>query len=307
EYELEVIEEWTVEEPLPNSGLRIDLPPRLGEVLLTGTEATVTIWASSGSMDAIRLEVLVQKALAELRAGAFSHLVRGNSLTVEMLGVPVDVVPVVVDASDWGVRREVPSGMKQSVPGNMVMFVLMSVLVTGAIRLLQDREQGHLQRLLAYPVAAGGVVAAQFISLLVIGIAEALYFLLLGRVIFGQTLGPAPWAVVGIMILLVAAVSGVGVLLGSTLKSAKQAAAVGLLLTLSMSALGGCWWPMEILPDGMKMAALTLPTGQTIHALIRLMVWEDAASAVLPNALYLAVFALVSCTLAASVLRRRLV
>lgn len=306
DYVIERLEEWVSEDPMPERGLRVDLPPRLGELLLTAGEGTVTIWSRGGSLNATRLEVLIQKALLDLRTLGFAHLARGDELSAESFADPVEVVPVSVEVSDWGVKREVPSGMKQSIPGNMVMFVLMSVLLTGAVRLLQDREHGHLQRLLAYPIVAGGVVGAQFLSLFLLGVAEALYFLLLGRLIFGQTLGSAPWAVVGIMVLLAAAVSGVGVLLGSVLKNIKQAVAIGLLITLGMSALGGCWWPLEILPDGMKLAAMSLPTGQTVHALIRLMVWEDPASAVLPNALYLAVFALISCGAAAVVLRRRL-
>ena len=304
DYGVEVLEEWPEER---SGGLRIDLPPRLGYKLLAGEKTPVTVHSSGGSTDGLRLEVLSRKMMLELRAEALARLARGEELNLEVLADPLEVVPVSVDASDWGNKREVPAGYKQSIPGNMVMFVLMSVLLTGALRLLQDREHGYLQRLLAFPISAGGVVAAQFLSLLTLGVAEAAYFLLLGRFLFGQTLGSHPWAVFGIMALMVAAASGVGVLLGSTLRNAKQASAIGILVTLVLSALGGCWWPLEILPGGMKTAAMALPTGQTMHAMIRLMVWDDAPGQVLPNALYLLSFALISCSVSAWVLRKRLV
>jgi len=189
----------------------------------------------------------------------------------------------------------------------MVMFVLMSVLVTGAVRLLLDRENGRLTRILAAPVAEGTVVAAQFLSLGALGAVEAAYFLLLGRLVFGQSLGPHPLAVVAVLLFTVAAVSGVGVILGATLRTARQAVAVGIFTTLVLAALGGCWWPVEILPAGMKTLALALPTGQAMHALVRLMVWGDSPAALAGFAVYMIAFGTVSAWVAAVLLRRSLV
>ena len=213
---------------------------------------------------------------------------------------------ITVAASDWGKKRQIPAGFKQSIPGNMVMFVLMSVLVTGSVRLLLDREAGHLQRMQASPIPPGGIIASQFLSLGLMGVVESLYFLFLGRVVFGHSLGSHPLAVVAVLALMVSAASGVGILLGATLRTAKQAAAVGIFSTLALSALGGCWWPLEILPGGMKAVALALPTGQTMHALIRLTVWDDPPSALLGFLFYMAGFAALSATAAARILRKRL-
>jgi len=192
------------------------------------------------------------------------------------------------------------------IPGNMIMFVMMAVLMTGAIRLLADREAGHLQRMMASPVAPSTIVASQFVSLGLLGLAEAAYFLLMGWLLFGQSPGPHPVAVLGVLVLLVAAVSGVGVILGATLRSAKQAAAVGLFITLGLAALGGSWWPLEILPRGMKLLAMSLPSGQTMHALVRLMVWGDSPLALGGYVAYMAAFSLVTAAIAVTVLRRHL-
>jgi len=179
------------------------------------------------------------------------------------------------------------------------------VLVTGAVRLLTDREAGHLERLLAWPVSTGAVVTAQFLSIGLLGLVEALYFLVLGR-LFGQSPGPHPLALFGVLALMVTAASGLGVLLGSTLRTARQAAALGIFITLALSALGGCWWPLEILPPAMKTLAMALPTGQAMHAIVRLMVWRDPPSALVGYLVYMVFFAALSLGVAATVLRRRL-
>jgi ABC-type multidrug transport system permease subunit len=298
---------WTSEKPLPVKGYRVDLPPKLGSVLVSGATGRIDVWSSSGDIDATRLRVTVEQAVLTLRGELLAHLVRGEPVTAASLAEPLEVVPITVKAADWGKKREIPSGFKQAIPGNMVMFVLMSVLVTGAIRLLLDREAGHLQRMLASPISERSIVLSQFLSLGLLGIFESLYFLLLGRVVFGQSLGDHPTAVIGVLVLMVAAASGVGIVLGATLKTAKQAGAVGIFGTLVLSALGGCWWPMEILPSGMKVLALSLPTGQTMHALVRLTVWGDPPSVLVDYVAYMAVFAIAAGAIAVKVLRRRMV
>ncbi|MCG6964361.1 MAG: ABC transporter permease [Acidobacteria bacterium] len=305
-YEVTRMSTWSSQKPLPKRGFRVDLPPALGTVLLDGTSARIDVWSRSGDLDATKLKVNVEQAVLSLRAELLAHVVRGEAVTAASLAEPLKVVPITVEAADWGKKREVPSGFKQAIPGNMVMFVLMSVLVTGAIRLLGDREAGHLQRMLASPISERSIVLSQFISLALLGICEALYFLLLGRVVFGQSIGEHPVAVIGVLILMVAAAAGVGIVLGATLKTAKQAGAVGIFGTLVLAALGGCWWPMEILPAGMKTLALALPTGQTMHALVRLTVWGDPPSTLSGYLAYMVLFAIASGVIAVKVLRKRL-
>lgn len=306
DYDVRTVGSWSEAKPLPASGYRVDLPPHLGALLLSGGTGEIAVWSRSGDLDATRVQVTLRKAILTLRAESLARLIRREKPSLETLGEPLEVVPIAVDASDWGTRHEIPSGYKQVIPGNMVMFVLMSVLVTGAVRLLVDRELGHLQRMLASPISPSAVVVSQFVSLALLGLAEAIYFVLLGWLVFGQSPGPHPVAVLGVLALMVAAASGVGIILGATLKTAKQAAAVGIFATLALAALGGCWWPLEILPRAMRLVALALPSGQTMRALVRMMVWGDPPSALAGYAAYMLVFALLSGTLATSILRRRL-
>lgn len=307
DYEVQTLPAWTGKTSLPDHGYRVDLPPALGKTILDGATTEIGVWSKSGGMDATRLKVILQQAVLGLRAELFARLANGEIIAPATLATPLSIVPIAVEAADWGVKREVPSGFKQAIPGNMVMFVLMSVLVTGAIRLLMDRESGRLERMLATPTSSATVVLAQFLSLGLLGMVEALYFLLLGRIVFGQSLGPHPMAVVGVLLLMVAAACGIGVILGATLRTAKQAAAVGIFATLILAALGGCWWPVEILPAGMKALALALPTGQTMHALVRLMVWGDSPAALLGYAVYMTVLGVASAWIAARLLRSALV
>jgi len=243
DYDVTTVPAWTGSKPLPKNGYRVDLPPDPGSLLLSGGTGEIAVWSRSGDMDATRLQVMLQKTLLTLRAESLARLVRGEKPSLDTLAEPLEVVPITVEASDWGTRHEIPSGFKQAIPGNMVMFVLMAVLVTGAVRLLSDREAGHLQRMLASPISPASIVVSQFLSLGLLGVGEAIYFVLVGWLVFGQSPGPHPLAILAVLVLMVGAASGLGIILGATLKRAKQAAAVGIFVTLALAALGGCWWP----------------------------------------------------------------
>ncbi len=306
DYRVERRKRWEGERDMPRRGYRLDLPDQLGQRLLAGDPVEATLWSRQGDPGAARLEALLEKVLWTARADLLAARLAGAEPTLADLGRTRSAPRVEVSASDWGARREVPSGFKQSVPGNMVMFVLLSVLVSGAIRLAVDRQAGLLVRTLAWPVSAPSLVTGRMLGLVLPGLAEAAYLLALAALVFRLPLGGRAPAVFAVLALLVLAAAGVAVLLASLLRTVGQTDAVGLFLTLGLAALGGCWWPLEVVPPPLRAVALALPTGQAMHALTRLLVWGDPPAALWGTAVYFLAFAAVTGTAAALVLRRRL-
>jgi ABC-2 type transport system permease protein len=61
---------------------------------------------------------------------------------------------------------------------------------------------------------------------------------------------------------------------------------VGATIAMAMSAIGGCWWPLDFEPDWMRMLAQWLPTTWTMHAYNDLMIRHlEPGSALLPTML----------------------
>jgi len=77
--------------------------------------------------------------------------------------------------------------------------------------------------------------------------------------------------------------ASVGLLLGSLARTEGQAAAIGVIASNVLAALGGCWWPIEITPAWMQKLQLALPTGWAMDALHKLVSFETPPAAVLPN------------------------
>ena len=78
-----------------------------------------------------------------------------------------------------------------------------------------------------------------------------------------------------------------GLLLGNLARSEAQMAGMGIAGTLTLAALGGCWWPIEITPEWMQSLALALPTGWAMDAMHKMISFGYGASTAVPHLLAL--------------------
>jgi len=196
--------------------------------------------------------------------------------------------------------RRIPSGYTQSVPGTLVMFILIVLMTSGTVQLFEDRMGGRLRRLASSPVRRSEIVASRILARGLIGLIMSLFAMLAGRFLFGVDWGGANAPAVLLLLLVYSfAVSGIAVLLGSLACSLGQAIGLGVVVSILISALGGCWWPIEITPRGMQAVARLLPTGWAMEGLHRLMELGSPATAALPAFGALLLFALLLVPLAA--------
>jgi ABC-type multidrug transport system permease subunit len=100
-----------------------------------------------------------------------------------------------------------------------------------------------------------------------------------------------------------AAVSGLAVLLGAVLRTPEQAGSIGWILSMALAALGGCWWPAEVMPDWMRTLSLALPTGWAMDAFHTLISFGRGIEAVWLPSLVLLGFAAVFFLVGARFLR----
>jgi ABC-type multidrug transport system permease subunit len=169
--------------------------------------------------------------------------------------------PVKIDVESAGELAQPPSGFSHSVPGNLVMFVLMVLLVNGGANLAQERKRGLFSRLCTTPTGMTLLVGGKLAGRMIPGIIQITILLGVGHYLFHVPMGQSP---VGLVILVFAfsiCAAALGILLGSMVKSEDHAASFGVMITLIMAALGGCWWPLEVVPRTLRMIGFCFPTG----------------------------------------------
>ncbi len=163
--------------------------------------------------------------------------------------------------------RPPPSGFSQSLPGMLVMFVMQMVLTYGGVSLVNDRVGGQLRRLVATPIHPLEAYGAKVLARVVLACAQAIVLLVCGALLFRLPLGDHPLYLVPVVLTLALVAGCLSVLVGLLCSTEKQVILVAIFGALVLSALGGCWWPIELVPQTFKTIAMLTPSYWAMHGL----------------------------------------
>ena len=163
----------------------------------------------------------------------------------------------------------VPSGFDHSIPGTTIQFIMMMVIIYGGITVMEDRQKGVLLRMLFSPISKGEVFQAKLLGRWFMGLVQALILFVVGRILFKLDLGSVPLSLLVIAVFALA-MAALSVFIGSLCRKEDMIIGLAVLLANIFAALGGCWWPNEIVPQGVRTAAMISPAYWAMDALHKL-------------------------------------
>ena len=150
------------------------------------------------------------------------------------------------------------------------MFIMMNLLIFGGATVASERREGVLRRLLVQPLSRMHLILGKILGLLLLGAVQIIFLLVAARWLMKvQFAGNLPWVLLTMMIYAWAA-AAFGILIGSIITREDKVVAVGVLVTMVMAALGGCWWPLEIVPENVRLLGHAFPTAWAMDALHQL-------------------------------------
>ena len=208
-----------------------------------------------------------------------------------------------LDVSTAGLGRPVPRGLAQSVPGMLTMMVLMMTLIYGGVFLTIEKREGMLRRQVSLPVSRAHIFMGKLFGRLMVAGMQIVVLILAARYLFGLSLGTSPAGMAALLICYGVAVAALATMLGSILKTPEQASSIGWMLSMILAAMGGCWWPSEVMPRWLWSAAHVLPTAWAMDAFHALISFGRGLDAVLVPCAALLGFALVFAAVGARYLR----
>ena len=132
------------------------------------------------------------------------------------------------------------------------MFVLLAVIFGTAMSMHDERDWGTLPRLLVAPGGFTRLLLGKFGARFVIGLVQMLCLFLWGHWMFAISLGSSPLAFVLLSVAVVFAIVAAGMLVAGLAKTREQTLPLGLTFVMTLSALGGLWWPQSIQPEWMS-------------------------------------------------------
>jgi ABC-type multidrug transport system permease subunit len=221
--------------------------------LLRATARTLGLLVEMNAAGKLPPKTDAASASAELdRLAARPHLV---SLAVSMAGK----------------GRPVPSGIAQSVPGTLTMIVLMMTVIYGGVFLTVERREGMLRRQVTLPLTRRQLFLGKLAGRFLIAALQVVVLLAAGRFIFALDFGRSAAGLALLLAAYAVCAAGLATFCGAVFRTPEQASAVGWIVSMVMAALGGCWWPSEIMPRWLWRAAHVFPTAwamDAFHALI---------------------------------------
>ena len=243
------------------------------------------------------------------RAALDALAVGDVDLQVPKLEVPEAVVP----AASLGVEEIGVDGgpttintFDQNAPGFSVTFMLLGMLFGVSLGMLDERDWGTFDRVRSLPVPVRNIVLGKLASRFAVGVAQMIVLFAVGFALFRISLGPQPWALLLPIVGIVFVGTALGLIVAAIAPSRDAVVPLGSVLIVTMAAVGGCWWPIDLEPRWMRSVAQALPTTWAMEAFNDLMIrGRRAEAAYAPTAALLA-FGAAYLALGLALFRRRL-
>lgn len=158
------------------------------------------------------------------------------------------------------------------VPSYTVMFAFFLVMNVGWI-FVSERRQGTLKRLRTTPLTRGQVLLGKLIPCFCLSLAQGLFLLIAGRILFGMRWGPEQWSlptqlafILPVVICTSLAAMGMALLVAAIARTEMQVALYGAVPVLVLALIGGCVLPREMMPEQAQRFTFLAPQGWALEA-----------------------------------------
>lgn len=289
------------------------LPASYDTLLGSGREAEVVFVAdvARGFPAALRAGVAAAVAdqartlqaarfATEQVGGSFEHnLARAEELAGMAPAAAVEVESVGGDPVAFG------TGFGYQAPANLVLFVFITSIAASAM-LIETRRLGVSRRMLGTPTSARTILAGEAMGRFAIALAQAAVIFVAGSVVFAVDWGD-PLGAAALILSFVLVGTGVGMLFGTIFRTPEQAGAIGPPLGIGLGMLGGCMWPLEIVPEPMQRLGHLFPHAWAMDGWIDLTAFGRGIGAIVPEVAVLSAFAVALLAVATWRLQRAIV
>jgi len=192
---------------------------------------------------------------------------------------------------------KIPSGFDHVIPGILVQFVMMMVLIYGGISVMEDRKRRVLARILYSSASFAELFGGKFLGRVLMGLLQSAILITAGKLFFHLNLGNIWLSGLNILIFTLA-MAALSIFVGSVIRKEEVIVGLSVLAANMFAGLGGCWWPAEIVPPAFRTLGMVSPAYWAMDVFHKVIFFGKGFDAVWPNLLVLLAFTAVFMALA---------
>ena len=157
------------------------------------------------------------------------------------------------------VGRDVKSPAATRIVGGYAVMFLLFALSNSAAAFFDEKNSGVFQRLLSSPVSRAQLLWSRFLYGVLFGLVQLMALFFAGHLLYGVDVFGHLGNLLIVCASVAAACTGFGMMLAAVTNSPQAASSLATLLVITMSACGGAWFPVSLMPEFMQhLAKFTL-------------------------------------------------
>ncbi len=150
------------------------------------------------------------------------------------------------------VGKEVKAPAATRIVGGYAVMFLLFALSNSSAAFFDEKNSGIFQRLLSSPVSRAQLLWSRFLYGVLFGLLQLMTLFYAGHLLYGVDIFSQFGHLLIVCISVAAACTGFGMLLAAITRSAAAASSLATLLVITMSACGGAWFPVSLMPEFMQ-------------------------------------------------------
>jgi len=184
------------------------------------------------------------------------------------------------------------------VPGILVLLVTIIGMFLSSMNVVREKEMGTIEQINVSPVKKYQFVVGKLLPFWFIAIFELAFGLLLARIVFGIPIVGSLWLIFGVASVYLLAVLGIGLLISTLVETQQQAMFLAWFFAVVFIMMSGLFTPTDSMPDWAQKINIINPIAYSIKMMRMIMLKGSVFQDILKPFVSIAIYAVVSLTLA---------
>ena len=262
---LEVLKEQVISK---KTGASFSIPESFSEQILAGSSPKVDLFQLNISEASFVLNLNLELAIVRMEQSVQSVKARGIAgpellTTIEKLFTEQHKQKVKATITDF---KLYPNPLVFLTTGLLLMFT-MGLINSSVSIIMEDRKQMTMTRIYTAPVRAYEIALGNFMGSFIIGFLQIVIVLIISRYVMGFDYGLPFGSHLIILLFFMLASLGIATTVSGLAKNSNVIGMINNLIITPTCMIGGCFWPIEIMPSFMQKLANFVPQKWAIEAI----------------------------------------